>query len=238
MDINPSYNCLLGRPWIHVAGVVPSTLHHKVKFVVEESLIIVVAEEDMIATTTATTSYLEVKKDATECPFRSFEIATATNAKDEPEAPTSHLSQNTWMILKQTICKGAKVGHGLGRNLQGIKMAVSSAPKHNRHGIEYQPSDRRRNGWMGSQKENGMVKSNLVFPPLDWTFRLWGYINSSLSREDEDIVTPLLTLTINVITEKEEMVKSVCLTVYPCPPSFDLNNCSIVEIHVVHKSSK
>ena len=27
MDISPSYNCLLERPWIHVAGVVPSTLH-------------------------------------------------------------------------------------------------------------------------------------------------------------------------------------------------------------------
>ena len=31
MDILPSYNCLLGRPWIHVAGAVPSTLHQKIK---------------------------------------------------------------------------------------------------------------------------------------------------------------------------------------------------------------
>ena len=28
MDISPSYNYLLGRSWIHIAGVVPSTLHH------------------------------------------------------------------------------------------------------------------------------------------------------------------------------------------------------------------
>ena len=110
MDINPSYNCLLGRPLIHTAGVMPSTLYQKVKFVVEESLIIVVAKEDMIATTTTTTPYLDVKKDATECIFRSFEVATATNMKDELEMPTSHLSQNTWMILKQTIGKRAKVG--------------------------------------------------------------------------------------------------------------------------------
>ena len=82
MDINPSYNCLLGRPWIHMAGAVPSTLYQKVKFVVEESLIIVVVEEDMIATTTTTGPYLEVKEDATECSFRSFEIAMAT--KEEP----------------------------------------------------------------------------------------------------------------------------------------------------------
>jgi hypothetical protein len=27
MDINPAYSCLLGRPWIHAAGAVTSTLH-------------------------------------------------------------------------------------------------------------------------------------------------------------------------------------------------------------------
>ena len=27
MDISPSYNCLLERSWIHIAGAVPSTLH-------------------------------------------------------------------------------------------------------------------------------------------------------------------------------------------------------------------
>ena len=62
MDINPSYNCLLGRPWIHMAGAVPSTLHQKVKFVVEESLITVAAEKDMIATTTTTTPTSRSKK--------------------------------------------------------------------------------------------------------------------------------------------------------------------------------
>ena len=31
MDIRPSYSCLLGRPWIHKAGAVTSTLHQKLK---------------------------------------------------------------------------------------------------------------------------------------------------------------------------------------------------------------
>ncbi|XP_039048787.1 uncharacterized protein LOC120189633 [Hibiscus syriacus] len=46
MDIMPSYNCLLGRPWIHQAGAVPSTLHQKVKFVIDGALVIINAEED------------------------------------------------------------------------------------------------------------------------------------------------------------------------------------------------
>ena len=75
----------------------------------------------MVATTTISAHYIKVKEDAIKCSFRSFEVATATNTKDGLEMPTSHLSWNTWMSLKQTIGKGAKVGYGLGRNLQGIK---------------------------------------------------------------------------------------------------------------------
>ncbi|XP_070002233.1 uncharacterized protein [Nicotiana sylvestris] len=32
LDMDTSYNFLLGRPWIHAAGVVPCTLYHMVKF--------------------------------------------------------------------------------------------------------------------------------------------------------------------------------------------------------------
>ena len=38
MDINPSYNYLLRRPWIHMARAMPFTIHQKVKFVVENNL--------------------------------------------------------------------------------------------------------------------------------------------------------------------------------------------------------
>ncbi|GKV44628.1 hypothetical protein SLEP1_g51790 [Rubroshorea leprosula] len=39
MDISPIFNMLLGRPWIHVARVVPSTLHQKVKYIVNGVLV-------------------------------------------------------------------------------------------------------------------------------------------------------------------------------------------------------
>ena len=29
MNITPAYSCLLRHPWIHLVGVVPSTLHQK-----------------------------------------------------------------------------------------------------------------------------------------------------------------------------------------------------------------
>ena len=98
----------------------------------------------MIATTTTTTPYLEIKEDAIECSFKSFKIVTAT--KEEPEALISRLSHNTQMILRQTISKEAKVGHGLGKDLQGRHMVISSMPKQNCHGIGYRPHDQGKNG--------------------------------------------------------------------------------------------
>ena len=83
-----------------------------------------------------------------------------------------------------------------------------------------------------------MVRSNSIFLPLNWTFRSGGYINFDLFEEDKDIATPLLALTINVITVDEETIRRVCPNAYPCSSNFELNNWSIVEILVLHKSSK
>ena len=213
MDINPSYNCLLGRPWIHMDGVVPSTLHQKVKFVVEESLITVVAEEDMIATTTTTAPYLKVKEDVIECSFRSFEIATTT--KREPEALISRLSQNTQMILRQTIGKRAKVGHGLGNDLQGRHMVISSTPKWNCHGIKYQLYDQKGSGRI--QKGNRMTRPYLAFSFLSLTFRSEGYINTTLFGKEEGVVVPFHAFSINVITGDKEKVRNAGPIVYLCP---------------------
>ena len=59
MDISPSYNFLLGRPWIHIAGAVPSTLHQKIKFVTEGQLVCIATEENMIVGTSSGAPYVE-----------------------------------------------------------------------------------------------------------------------------------------------------------------------------------
>lgn len=44
MDIFLAYSCLLGRPWIHSAGTVTSTLHQKLKFIVNGKMITIDGE--------------------------------------------------------------------------------------------------------------------------------------------------------------------------------------------------
>ncbi|XP_052874892.1 uncharacterized protein LOC128280702 [Gossypium arboreum] len=119
MDIKPSYNCLLGRPWIHSAGAVPSTLHQNLKLVTKVRLVTINAEEDIIAAITSDTPYLEANDEAIECSFRSLEFVNTTFIIEGNKIPMPRLSETTRMGLRLTIGKGSLPGRGLGRYLQG-----------------------------------------------------------------------------------------------------------------------
>ena len=47
LRIPTSFNLLLGRPWIHRAGVIPSFIHQKVKFIHDGQVVIVQFAGDM-----------------------------------------------------------------------------------------------------------------------------------------------------------------------------------------------
>ena len=232
IDINPSYNFLLGRPPLGRCSTFHSTSKSQVCGRRESGNSGRRKRHDSATTTTA--PYPDVKEDATECSFRSFEIATAT--KEESKALMSHLSQNTQMILRQTIGKGAKVGYGLRKDLQGRHMVISSIPKQNCYGIRYQSYNQKRNGRI--QKENRMTKPYVAFPLLSWTFRSGGYINTTQSGKEEGIGMSFRALTIGVIIGDEEEDKSAYPAVYPYPSDSELDNWSAVEIPIAYKLSK
>ncbi|GAU21751.1 hypothetical protein TSUD_328760 [Trifolium subterraneum] len=58
MNIQASYSCLLGRPWIHEAGAVTSTLHQKLKFMREGKLVIVNGEEALLVSHLSAFSFI------------------------------------------------------------------------------------------------------------------------------------------------------------------------------------
>jgi len=73
MDILPTYNCLLGRPWIHTVGVVFSTLYQKLKFVIDDKLIIVSGEEDLLVYGPSFAPCIEVVEEALETSFQALD---------------------------------------------------------------------------------------------------------------------------------------------------------------------
>ncbi|KAK8623539.1 hypothetical protein V6N13_118422 [Hibiscus sabdariffa] len=112
MDIKPTYSCLLGRPWIHAAGAVPSTLHQKLKFVIDGKLVTIRGEEDIIASIATNTLYIEMDEDAVECSFRSLELVSATFVEENKEIRRSKLSRCAKLQVKQTLGRGARIGRG------------------------------------------------------------------------------------------------------------------------------
>lgn len=131
MDIHPAYSCLLGRPWIHPAGAVTSTLHKKLKFIINDKLVTIDGEEDILVSQISSFWYVEVDGEIHETPFQAFEIANMLmnplngRTSKKFELPMSSLKD------AQTIIKA---GHpkGWGRILE---LPVNK----NRSGLGYHP---------------------------------------------------------------------------------------------------
>ena len=111
---------------------VPSTLHQKVKFMVEEQLISVAIEEDIIATLTTFNPYTEVDENVMECSFQSLEVVNATFVEEGKKIPTPRKIE----ILKSlqngnqaNLWQKSMTGLGLGKFLQGTSKAVSTVMK-------------------------------------------------------------------------------------------------------------
>ena len=139
MDISPSYNFLLGRPWIHIARAVPSTLHQKIKFITEGKLVCIATEGDMIVATSLATPYVEADKKVLKCSFRSLEFVNAMYVGKGLKVPMPKLSNTTHSRIKQLLNKGARVGKGLGKRLQGMLMPIVVTQKGDRFGLGYKP---------------------------------------------------------------------------------------------------
>ena len=99
-------------------GAVPSTLHQKINFIVNDHLICVIAEEDMIVAT-STASYVEVKENTEECSFKSLKFVNAVFIREGQKILMPYLSRTTRSGLKQVWGKMSVLRQGLERNCKG-----------------------------------------------------------------------------------------------------------------------
>jgi len=120
MDINPAYSCLLGRPWIHALGVVPLTLHQKLKFVVGGLLVIASGKEDMLVSCPSSAPYVEAAEESLETTFQSFEVVSCASMETGPLLPC--LSNAALMVARVMLRHGYEPGMGLGKDSHGNAM--------------------------------------------------------------------------------------------------------------------
>jgi len=137
MDINPAYSCLLGRPWIHALGVVPSTLHQKLKFAVGGLLVIVSGEEDMLVSCPSSAPYVEAAEESLETTFQSFEVVSCASVETSPLLPC--FSNAALMVARVMLRHGYEPGMGLGKDSHGNADVVDIRGNPHKYGLGYKP---------------------------------------------------------------------------------------------------
>ncbi|XP_006606748.1 uncharacterized protein [Glycine max] len=156
MDINPAYSCLLGRPWIHSVGVVPSTLHQKLKFVVKGQLVIVSGEEDILVSCLASTPYVEAMEESLETSFQALEIVNSAYVESPLVQP--RLFGASLMVAQVMLRDGYKHEMGLGRNSDGTTSLVKFSENRGRFGLGYEPTNADKRKISLERKERSLAR--------------------------------------------------------------------------------
>ncbi|PKI39932.1 hypothetical protein CRG98_039676 [Punica granatum] len=134
LDIPNAFSLLLGRPWIHSAGAIPSTLHQKLKFIVEERLITIKGEEDYAIYKETAVPYISIGDDHN-LPFHSFD--TISVIRDYRKTGPSRADR---MVGKILLRHNYISGSGLGAHGQGINCPIEIEEYKNRRGLGFRPS--------------------------------------------------------------------------------------------------
>ncbi|XP_071924782.1 uncharacterized protein [Coffea arabica] len=164
------YNVLLGRPWIHSSGVVPSSLHQVLKFVLNDQLITIFAEENCIVIADSEPEE-DGNRNALVSSYRTTDIVsvswiTSEDSKDEMILPAASV-----MMAQEMIRGGYEFDKGLGRNLQGILKPMELIEKNDLFGLGFCPTARdikEMKARKNAEKEGKL--GALDIPPLRYTF--------------------------------------------------------------------
>ncbi|XP_077234732.1 uncharacterized protein LOC143876939 [Tasmannia lanceolata] len=118
LDIKASFLLLLGRPWLHKVGAVPSTLHQKLKFILNHKVVTVKGDPDLEVGQISQELTLGKEGDISLTGF-SLEVATIT-VKEAMNEEIFFLSSTNSNVVRMIRLQGYIPGAGLGRYHQGM----------------------------------------------------------------------------------------------------------------------
>ncbi|XP_074278281.1 uncharacterized protein LOC141601873 [Silene latifolia] len=132
IDVASSFNILLGRPWIHTAGAVSSTLHRKIKIPLKGEVVTINATP-IIVTGGDVTS--EVQTDNTALESCGFEVVNAIESTFE--APNMNLYTGS-RVCKTIFKTGKYFGYSMYPRRENAFQLKSPVPKGTRYGLGYE----------------------------------------------------------------------------------------------------
>ncbi|XP_039166839.1 uncharacterized protein LOC120292628 [Eucalyptus grandis] len=159
LDIPSAFNFLLGRPWIHTAGAVASSLHQKVRFVVDNRLITVHGESDFKIYHETTIPYVEPEC-TEESSFQTFELVSMVHVLAGSFTKVPELSKPTIAAGKIMLASGYNPGEGLGSHGQGVRKPIEARKNFKRRGLGYVEK------WGGHNNQGEDERYQSPFSPL------------------------------------------------------------------------
>ncbi|XP_075080520.1 uncharacterized protein LOC142166018 [Nicotiana tabacum] len=168
LDMDTSYNFLLGRTWIHATGAVPSTLHQMVKFEYEDQEIMVYGEDEQSIYRDPSIPCLEAREGSEHIVYQAFKVVVADQYEERSPCPQPFLSNASIMVEKEMIKHGFKPGKGLGKALQGISEPITLPTTEKFFGIGFHPTPEDED-WADERKIEGWALPHPL-PHLYQTF--------------------------------------------------------------------
>ncbi|XP_069144443.1 uncharacterized protein [Solanum lycopersicum] len=139
LDINASYNLLLGRPWVHRDGEVPSTLHQMIKFEYDRQEIIVYGEGDLSIYKHSSFTFIKADNENEALIYQDSEVLVIEKFPEGIVISKTNIPISSVMVVNELLKHAFEPGNGLGICLQGRAYHVSLRKSIGTFGLGYQP---------------------------------------------------------------------------------------------------
>ena len=115
LRIQSSFNLLLGRPWIHEAGAIPSSLYQKLKFIHEGCIITIQSDRDVV-TYSEPVLYISHSEDELHLTEFTFDEVQVVRLEDDSRdlVSMSFDQHNSTLVLSMMRDMSYMLGLGLG----------------------------------------------------------------------------------------------------------------------------
>ena len=151
LRIQSSFNLLLGRPWIHEASVIPSSLHQKVKFIHEGRIITIQSDKDVVTSFEPVLQISHSEDDLHLTGFSFDEVQVVSLEDDDRDmVPMSFDQHSSTLVLSMMKGMSYMPGLGLGFLQQGPHEFAFTIDHEIPYGLGYTPSkdDARHMAWL------------------------------------------------------------------------------------------
>lgn len=113
LNVDSSYNLLLGRPWIHKAKAVASTLHQMIKFEHDRQEVVIHGEGDFSAYEDSPLSLIEANNVEETFVYQIFDIVPVNRILEWQVIPGPPLSSASIMMVSELWKYEFEPGKGL-----------------------------------------------------------------------------------------------------------------------------